>query len=225
MEMIKLSHGNSKLKSKTEVIDGKKVTLEQFLIFSLPAEKTCPQSTEMCRKSCYAKKAERMYLNTRIARERNYKDSLSVNFVALMIGTIEFEMNRAEFKNTKFFFRLHESGDFYSVNYMMKWIEIANHFIGNDRIVFGAYTKSLNIYNKVKTDIPNNLIIRASIWNDTTDKDMEIIVKNNLPYFKTINKSAIKDIVKSEKLYKCIGDCSKCKTCYTQFKKVAVELH
>ena len=225
MELIRLADHNKKLKNTYVVENGVKVAKTQFLIFSLPAEKTCPNSTEMCRKNCYAKKAERLYPNTRIARDRNYHTSLAKDFVARMIATIEYHMNRPQYKNTDFLFRIHESGDFYNVEYMRKWIEIANHFKNNNRIKFCAYTKSFDIYAICKNDIPKNLIIRASIWNDTTDKDMTIIEKNKMPFFKTVNKSNSAEIISKEKLFKCIGNCGTCKVCYGSYRKVAVLQH
>jgi hypothetical protein len=226
MELIRLADHNKKLKNTYSVNEkGVKTVVTQFLIFSLPAEKTCPQSTEMCRKSCYAKKAERLYKNTRIARDRNYKQSLKNDFVAVMIATIEYHMNKPNCKNANFLFRIHESGDFYSAEYMRKWVAIANHFKGNKRITFCAYTKSLEIFKTCKNEIPKNLIIRASIWNDTTSESMKFINKHHMPFFKTVNKADMENAVKNDKLFKCVGNCGKCKVCYSKYQKVAVLLH
>jgi len=51
--------------------------------------------------------------------------------------------------------RIHDSGDFYSVKYLQKWIDIA---IQNTNVIFYAYTKSIKFFiNGLK--LPKNLKI------------------------------------------------------------------
>ena len=125
-------NGNRKLKNSNKI---------RFIIWNLPAEKTCPFSTENCRKSCYAKKAERLYPQCLASREKNFADSLKSDFVENMIYTIETELATAKYKNKHVVFRIHESGDFYNLEYMAKWVAIAEHFLNNPQITFLAYTK------------------------------------------------------------------------------------
>ena len=56
-------------------------------------------------------------------------------------------------------FRIHESGDFYSQDYLLAWIKTANAM--SDK-VFYAYTKSIGFWANVKEDVPKNLRLVAS---------------------------------------------------------------
>jgi hypothetical protein len=112
-------NGNRKLQN-TDTI--------RYMIWNLPAVKTCPFRTEMCEKSCYARKAERIYPQVLPSREENYTESLENDFAANMIFTIEKKLNSKAFAGKKCIFRVHESGDFYNVEYTRKWIKICKHF-------------------------------------------------------------------------------------------------
>ena len=79
-------------------------------------------------------------------------------------------MNEAIQKKKVDILRLHDSGDFYSINYLNKWIEIAN---ANKDVIFYAYTKSIPFFKRNKENnnnwlLPNNLII---IFSQGSKKD------------------------------------------------------
>jgi hypothetical protein len=121
-------------------------------VFNLPARKTCPGATSYCGKICYAMKAERCYKSARDSREKNYQASLGLDFVTNMIA----ELTKFRTKGDKV--RIHESGDFYSQEYLDKWIAIAATFPAS--IVFLAYTK---MYDRLDfSRKPENMIIYAS---------------------------------------------------------------
>lgn len=217
MELLNLSTGNMKLKPTKE---------EKFLIWNLPALTTCPNSTPNCRKNCYAVKSENRFPNAARSRILNKLESLEGDFVGRMIHTIYHYINKPSWKDKKIYFRIHESGDFYSQEYFNNWIDIASYF--NElpiyygiEIVFLAYTKSFDFVLNRYGAIPDNLIIRASIWNDTKESDLELIKAMDLPYFTAYPKGSDK----FKGIYKCIGDCSKCKKCYSYYKDIAVEIH
>ncbi|MDY0197618.1 MAG: hypothetical protein RBR68_07370 [Tenuifilaceae bacterium] len=95
-------------------------------IFDLP--------TSVCRSSCekcYAKKAEKMYKNVLPKRNRNLEATLRDSFIEEMSNEITISKIKA--------FRLHSSGDFYSQDYIDKWIKIINK---HPDIKFYAYTKA-----------------------------------------------------------------------------------
>lgn len=128
-------------------------------VFNLPAIKTCPGSTTYCRQYCYARKAERQYPAARAMRERNYVFSQSPDFVSDM--TLEL----TKFKGDKI--RIHESGCFYSQEYLDKWITIASAFHAS--LTFLAYTK---MYDKLDfSKKPDNLVVYAS-YDPTTETEI-----------------------------------------------------
>lgn len=212
--ILTLSLGNKKL-----VGDEKNA----FMIWNLEAIKTCPYATEMCKKSCYAMKAERLYPTVRKSREANTEDSKSPSFVNDMINTINYNLKKKEVIGKKVWFRIHESGDFYSREYLEKWIQIAKKF---PTINFTAYTKSVKFVKETKMEIPVNLVIRFSIWDDTKKEDIETADNLNLPIYTAFVPKELEEKIEVENYTKCDCDCSKCKMCYiSTIKKLAVAIH
>ena len=126
---------NSKMK-KTSLKNNAKI-----FNFSIPAYKTksgkitCPFAAA-CVKYCYAQKGN--YTRFPIVQElmeKKYEISKQNNFNSLMNEEIK--------KKKATHVRIHDSGDFYSVKYLQKWIQIAEF---NPSIIFYAYTKSIKFF-------------------------------------------------------------------------------
>ena len=181
---IKLSRGNSKI--------------YKALIWNLPSGVTCPGSTEMCSKICYARDAEVFRVNTvPPARERNLRISKREDFKDLMSAKIK----RSRIK----LFRIHESGDFYSQKYLDDWVAIMKE---NPDNIFWAYTKSWNLDFTEALKLPN-FFLRYSV--DATTKHYP---KLSIPHAAV---SAVRSdffvcpstLVKGHKI-QCMKDCSFC---------------
>ena len=126
---------NSKMK-KTSLKNNAKI-----FNFSIPAYKTksgkvtCPFAAA-CVKYCYAQKGN--YTRFPIVQElmeKKYEISKQNNFNSLMNAEIK--------KKKATHVRIHDSGDFYSVKYLQKWVQIAEF---NPSIIFYAYTKSIKFF-------------------------------------------------------------------------------
>lgn len=142
----------------------KKTSLEnntKIFNFSIPAYKTkagkitCPFAKE-CVKYCYAQKGN----YTRFPKigelmEKKYNITKQDNFVKLMTNEI--------IKKKAKYIRIHDSGDFYSVKYLQKWIDIA---IQNKDVIFYAYTKSIKFFIN-GLQLPKNLKIIFSEGSKT----------------------------------------------------------
>ena len=158
---MKLLTQNSKLK-KTSIENNMRV-----LNFSLPAYKTitgktvCPFAKE-CVKYCYAQKGNYRYPSVIKGLNNRYELSKTADFVPKMNATIILERPTHV--------RIHDSGDFYSIDYLNKWISIAND---NKEVIFYAYTKSIKFFKMdlfPKTDtllLPKNLKIIFSEGSKT----------------------------------------------------------
>ncbi len=85
--------------------------------FSLPILKTCPGKTEFCSRLCYGLKGRFAHKKLRDIFQNNLKASWQADFAEGMV--------RQLLKTKPDAFRLHVLGDFYSVKYIEKWIEIA----------------------------------------------------------------------------------------------------
>ena len=147
---------NAKMK-KTSVKNNTKI-----FNFSIPAYKTksgkitCPFAKE-CVKYCYAQKGN--YTRFPIIQElmeKKYNITKQENFVNLM--------NNEIIKKKAKYIRIHDSGDFYSIKYLLKWVDIA---IQNKNVIFYAYTKSIKFFTDNKINKPKNLKIIFSEGSKT----------------------------------------------------------
>lgn len=103
--------------------------------FSIPAVKTCPGSTAHCRKICYATAGFFNFPKIKKNLEDNYQASLEDDFVDKINGQIK---RSRSIKAV----RIHPAGDFYSNEYIDKWIKIIK---ANPTLSFWAYTRSWRI--------------------------------------------------------------------------------
>lgn len=125
-------------------------------VFNLPQGTTCPGATELCKKICYAAKAQRIYKAAAAKRQRNFHASMLDSFAQDMI---------AEIRDAKLsLVRIHESGDFYNQPYLNAWIEIMKALPG---VRFLAYTKSFTLNFSAA---PQNLSLLWSTDATTTEE-------------------------------------------------------
>lgn len=221
---LSLSYSNKKLKDNKEV---------KFIQWNIPAVETCPFRTEMCggvdkngkNCKCYAKKAENMYTSVRNRRKICLELSKDDEFVEIMSKQIEFELARTK---KKIFFRIHESGDFYNYEYLEKWHKITEKFVGNDRIVFMAYTKSLPYFDKLYQKYGKNNVnikVLSSIWADTKKEMVELTRKLGLEVY-TADEDVEKFVEKNKNFEVCdCSDCGKCRKCYESNISLVVKIH
>lgn len=129
--------------------------------WSLPARETCKPGELHCKKYCYAAKAERVWKTAEQSRRSNYAASLHKRFVARLARLVECSGQKTV--------RIHESGDFYSVEYIQKWYAIARQCYD---VLFYAYTKRDDLFTEgLMSRKPSNLIliyswdgVRAGWW-------------------------------------------------------------
>lgn len=160
--MLKFSKGNGKLANDT-------------LIFNLPAGKTCPgalycksfavldangkrtiQDTQHTEFRCFAASSEVQYDAVFYSRAHNMQLIVNAiresNCVELINDSIQHHKTR---KTSKV--RIHESGDFFSVEYLNAWIEVAKM---NPDLQFYCYSKSLEFF--MAKELPVNFYMTAS---------------------------------------------------------------
>ena len=136
--MTLLKYGNAKL--------------HNTLVFNLPAGKsTCNRECP----GCYAIKFQRLYPNVLPYRNRMLEASQQPDFVARISADIS--SCRKPFK----FIRIHESGEFYSQQYIDKWQSIAEAF---PQYTFYAYTKRIKDFDFTSiSSLPNFVLIDSLI--------------------------------------------------------------
>lgn len=216
-----MSTGNKKLISSDKT---------RFLIWNLPAIVTCPFHTAHCKAKCYARKAERNYPGCLPCRKRNYAFSKSELFEIVMIRFLHYVANLKKYKRAEHItVRIHESGDFYSVDYLRKWYNIAKACADIVNMDFDAYTKSVRyvwaLYQEGYTDIVEVLGLRYSVWDDTSIDDIALASLLHMPIYTAYEKEAGLPAGYS----KCdCADCGNCRQCYNGSDKkqnIACEIH
>ena len=128
--------------------------------FSLPVITTCPGKTPFCLRYCYGLKGRFTQEKLIEVNDRRLEASLQPNFADRIIKEIR--------KTKAPAFRLHVIGDFYSIEYIEKWIDIA---ISLPEVMFFGSTRSWRCDHLSPTLIQfrdlDNVFMKASI--DVTD--------------------------------------------------------
>lgn len=125
--------------------------------FGIPAYKeesgclTCPMAKD-CIRPCYANSGAYIWSNVKKAYQYRYKLTKQLNFVDIINNEIvNLRSNNKKYKLERL--RIHDSGDFYSKEYLFKWIRIMHQ---NPHIKFYAYTKMIKLFNDYKHLFPKN---------------------------------------------------------------------
>jgi hypothetical protein len=185
----------------------KKMTIP---IFSIPAVKTCTGSTPLCRKYCYAKKAEELFPAVLPRRKRNLALSKTPEFV----DKISAELATAPLIP---FVRIHESGDFYSQEYLDKWFEVCKRF---PKRTFLAFTKAFNLDFSKK---PKNFKLYYSVFPDT---DCAKVPKGGRKAITQITYKSFKGVnPEIGKAVHCGGYCDTCLVCFVAKQNVYFPVH
>jgi hypothetical protein len=121
---FRLSDGNTKLAK-----DG-------IVSFNLIPIVHCPMAGA-CKSYCYATVGQQAFRSGVLRRARAFLATLHPDFVANMID----EVAKSVRKGAKAV-RVHDSGDFYSYDYLLNWFAIAEQF---PNVKFYAYTKMVGL--------------------------------------------------------------------------------
>jgi hypothetical protein len=187
------------MKTKLLSIGNNRKLSKDIAVFNLPCGTTCPGKTAVCRKICYAAKAERMYKAAAAMRQRNLAASREPTFVVEMIAELDYCVTHKGLSKV----RIHESGDAYSQEYLNKWFEICRE---EPEITFLMYTKSFHLS---WVDKPDNLMVYWSIDSSTTEPvpagpTATIVLKGERP-----PKGAVTCVHANDSHY-CGSECTTC---------------
>jgi len=131
----RLTNGNMKVKS---------------YMFSLPPIKSC-LNCDSCKVGCYAVKSYRQYPNVTKLWDSNF--DLVENDLTTLFSHLYHQLKKiSKQPKHKRVVRIHQSGDFFSYEYINVWRILAKRF---DNILFYGYSKVLNHNQKFKTALNN----------------------------------------------------------------------
>ena len=229
-----INHGNGKLLDYDNPETGESIRYAQF---NTRAILDCPFRSSGCEAVCYATKGNHQFPSVKNSRSASYEVSKRTDFPDIMEYTIRYHMNTKRYKNSVMLIRIHESGDFYSLQYLRRWVEIWKRFRNEQKKVrFVFYTKSFPFFLKLTEDEKNvirecmksgQIAINLSM-DDTTTQEQRIAYLNMLKVFPLANTyycTEDVDTVEHDNICDC-SDCARCGTCNKGTgKKTVVKIH
>jgi len=147
--------------------------------WSIRAGVSCPYAGA-CNKpgKCYAQSGMYNYPVVRAKHEANLELTKTDFFVPQMKAEIQRCLELATKQRQTLVIRIHDAGDFYSMEYLLKWLEIIGEF---PDVLFYCYTKSAVLFKRLPGVKPFNFVVNYSMggiadrWVDeTTDRHVHI---------------------------------------------------
>lgn len=148
-----------------------KLVADNVATFTLPAGYTCPGAMDCLAKfdrkkrklvdgpkqkfRCFAASTEASRTTVRVSTDRNWQRLKTARTVENMTALIRMSLPPTYWSIV----RVHVGGDFYSLDYMMAWFEAARQ---EPTRLFYAYTKSLDVWVKLRHLQPDNFVMTAS---------------------------------------------------------------
>lgn len=187
--------------------------------FSLPAGRACPNAHgEIC-DECYAKKGCYQYTSTMRAQEARFSwvrdcmksDIGRLHFINTMIAAIE--ASGVEY------FRIHDSGDFFNLQYVECWIEIARAL---DTVMFWAPTREYQMKNPLFNILGGNsrlgALRRLAALPNVTVRPSALSIGQDAPHVDGLHAGSA---VGNENAWQCParsqgGKCGDCRHCWSR---------
>ena len=135
--------GNEKLKDFDNPETGEKIRYAQW---NTKAIEDCPFRSAGCELICYATKGNHVFPSVKKSREKSHEQSKRADFADAMVYTIHTEKQSKRYADAEMRIRIHESGDFFSVQYLKKWVKVWAQFHTGDGVAFTNYTKSFPFF-------------------------------------------------------------------------------
>lgn len=212
--------GNGKLLDYDDPETGERF---RYMQFSTRALHDCPFASDGCKAICYATKGNHNFPSVKTSRARAKADSMEDDFSDRMIYTIRAEQNSGRYSGAHTLFRLHESGDFYSLAYLRKWVRTWADFRAESFITFVFYTKSFPLFlllDDSEAEIVNDCLRRGviamslSLDDTTTPEQMTaaLRVKARFPLANIYRCTEDIQTVDHDNECDC-ADCAKCGKC------------
>ena len=226
-----LLHGNNKLK---DYFDG--LLWWRYAQFNTRAVQDCPFRSVGCERVCYATKGKHNCPDVKQSRSRSYTESRRADFADAMDYTIRTEKQSGRYRKSIMIIRIHESGDFYSLQYLRKWVRIWERTEDVNGVVFVFYTKSFPFFLKLNDDekaVINRALERGRLamnlsMDDTTTTEQRkayLAMLKAFPKANTYYCTEHVDDVEHDNVCDC-ADCAKCGTCNKGTgKKTVVKIH
>lgn len=183
-------------------ISNSKLRPDGIYTFGLPPVSTCPFAGA-CKSFCYARKGFYRFPNVSQVQAKRLEATKRQDFVQIMVD----EITSRSVKRL----RIHDSGDFYSLTYLKRWIAIAQAL---PSVRFYAYSKSIPLFRKVT--LPSNFRVIFSMGG-TKDHEIDLESDFHAQIFMTHRE------IKSAGYFN--GSSSDLAACQGPNKKIGLILH
>lgn len=147
---------NAKMKKTAEKHNAALFNFGIPAFLSQSGVKTCPNAGH-CAAGCYAKSGAYLWDNVKQAYEKRLTLTQdAARFFVVMSDAISKKIKAA--KGKKVTIRIHDSGDFYSIEYFNQWQKIMKQF---ESVSFYAYTKQIDMFkNQIGlNNLPDNFTL------------------------------------------------------------------
>lgn len=136
-------HGNGKLLDFDNPETGERIRYSQW---NTRAIYDCPFRSAGCEVVCYATKGNHVFTSVKQSREKSFEQTKRADFSDAMVYTIHTEKQSKRYADAEMRMRIHESGDFYSIQYLRKWVNVWKQFHSGEGVAFTLYTKSFPFF-------------------------------------------------------------------------------
>ena len=193
----------------------------RYAQFNVRAVQDCPCRTAGCEAVCYATKGNHVFPSVKASRERSYNESRRADFADAVAYTIRTEKHSGRYKNAVMIVRVHESGDFYSIQYLKKWLTAWYELKNDDGVMFVFYTKSFPFFlmlNDLERAMLNELlnagkvVMNLSVDDTTTPEQWRNYVAMRKA-FPNANTYAVTEHTKDGDDVCDCENCAKCGAC------------
>ena len=213
-----IPHGNGKLLDYDNEETGERIRYSQF---NLPAITTCPYASAGCKAVCYATKGHHCFPSVKESREKALDVSKRDDFSEVVAYTVETLQRVRRYKGNVMQLRIHESGDFYNLKYLRKWVKAWKALEGNDGVKVVFYTKSFAYFlelNDEEKEIINRMMASGKLAmnlsvDDTTEKVQLVRYLEMLKEFPLANTYRVTAETTAEDDICDCANCAKCGAC------------
>ena len=181
----------------------------------------CPFRTAGCTAVCYATKGNHVFPSVKASRERSYMETRRTDFAESIAYTIRTEKQSGRYRNAVMIVRIHESGDFYSVQYLRAWVRAWAELEHDDGVRFVFYTKSFPFFLKLTAEeqsvinramFNGQLSMNLSVDDTTTAEQWKAYVEMRKA-FPLANTYAVTEHTTAEDDVCDCANCAKCGAC------------
>lgn len=211
-------NGNGKL---LDYDDDEGVLAWRYAQFNVRAVKDCPFRSKGCEAVCYATKGNHVFPSVKASRAHSYEESKRADFSDAVVYTIRTEKQSGRYKNAVMIVRIHESGDFYSLQYLRKWLYAWYELKDDDGVVFVFYTKSFPFFLMLTDEekaMLNELLNSGKVAmnlsiDDTTTTEQKVAYLKMLSTFPKANTYRVTEhTTENDDVCDC-ANCAKCGAC------------